>query len=195
MVQWATNMAKAGMPTLVVPLEIGASETAELAAAQGCLSDEEVYVLQDSPCCWPTLALDLRWAIQAGGIKALFIDHLGFIRMPRRKDQTRVEEIREILQSLRSLLQQTGTACLLVCQLNRNVEGRRSEQPTLADIRESGEIEQQADTVNFLFGEKEELTKAQVRLVLRVDKNRYGPTGNVEVIFDRPKRRFTEKRG
>jgi replicative DNA helicase len=190
-IQWANGLAKAGVGSLLIPLEMGAKRTAKLQKDQGNL-EERVKILQDPPSQWPTLALDLKWAIQAGEIKGVFIDHLGYLKLPRRKDQTRVEEIGEILRSLRDLMERTGAACVLVCQLSRAVEQRRSEMPTLSDLRESGEIEQEADTVNFLWAKKDQLEKAQGRFVLTVAKNRYGPPGHVEVIFDRPRRRFIE---
>lgn len=192
LVQMANGMAKAGFGSLLVPLEMGAKRTAQLAKAQGNL-EEGVHVLMSPPRQWPTLALDLKWAVQAGNVKGIFIDHLGYLRLPRRKDQTRVEEIGEILRSLHALVERTGAACVLVCQLNRRIEGRRSEEPELSDLRESGDIEQEADTVSFLWCKRDQLTKAKADCMVSVAKSRYGVEGRVAVVFDRPGRSFLER--
>ena len=180
-------------PAIIVPLEIGEERTAELAQRQGDLP-EKVYVLRDPPRKWSSLGLDLRWEIEAARAKMVVIDHLGYLSLPRRRDQNRTEEIGEILRSIRTLMRMTGCSCLLVCQLNRQVEGRRSERPHLSDLRESGEVEQEADTVTFLWAKRGEEHKPKAQYFMTVAKNRYGPVGGAEIIFDRPGRRFLPRR-
>jgi len=185
-VQMASGL---GAPAIIVPLEMGAERTAELAKRQGDLP-ERVYVLRDPPRKWSSLELDLRWQIEAAKAKLVVIDHLGYLSLPRRRDQTRAEEIGGILRSIRTLMRMTGCSCLLVCQLNRQVEGRRSERPQLSDLRDSGEIEQEADTVAFLWARREQEHRPQAQYCLTLAKSRDGPSGGKLIVFDRPGRRF-----
>lgn len=185
-VQMASGL---GVPAIIVPLEMGAERTAELAQRQRDLS-ETVYMLRDPPRKWSLLGLDLRWAIEAARAKLVVIDYLGYLSLPRRRDQNRAEEIGEIMRSIRALMRMTGCSCLLVCQLNRQVEGRRSERPQLSDLRESGEVEQEADTVTFFWAKRGEEHKPKAQYCMTVAKNRYGPVGGAEIVFDRPRRMF-----
>ena len=188
-VQWAMGLAGHGYPTVIVPLELEQVQTAKL-----CQSHVEqtgqCYILGGVPRQWELLMLDIEWAIEAAQAKVLCIDHIGYIRDSRYTRQTRTEEIGNILRDLRSLCRRLRITAIVVSQLNRAVEGRKSERPTLADLRDSGEIEQEADTVTFLWAKKGEMLKAQAECVLTVEKNRYGPTGEIAVMFDRPARRF-----
>lgn len=83
----------------------------------------------------------------------LYIDHLGLIRASARYSGNRVQEISEMTAGLKGLAREYGIAVVLLSQLNRAVEGRDNKRPQLSDLRDSGSIEQDADTIIFLFRE------------------------------------------
>jgi replicative DNA helicase len=187
--QWARSVAAQGVGVLCVPLEMGQVRLKELGRIQGELP-VTLYTLQDPPRRWEPLSLEARWGMEASEGKLLLIDHLGYVRMAPKRDRNRVEEVGEILRSLRTLLRAMKASALVVCQLNREVEKRRSARPSLSDLRESGEIENEADSVTFLWHSEAERHKAKADCVLTVAKNRYGPTGEIGIVLERSMRRF-----
>jgi replicative DNA helicase len=106
----------------------------------------------------------------------------------------RVQEISEISRSLKVLARELNVPVVAASQLSRSVENRSPQIPQLADLRESGSIEQDADVVAFLYREEyynPETDRQNVTDIL-IKKHRNGPTKNVEVYFDREKQRFTD---
>lgn len=86
-------------------------------------------------------------------LDTIWIDHLGFVKASDRYSGNRVNEISDITKSLRALAKELDVAIILLCQLNREVERRDSHKPQLADLRDSGAIEEDADIVMFAFRE------------------------------------------
>lgn len=84
-------------------------------------------------------------------LQAIIIDHLGLIRPSNRYQGNRTYEIAEITASLKSIARELNVAVILLSQLNRSVENRTNKIPQLADLRDSGAIEQDADTIAFLY--------------------------------------------
>jgi replicative DNA helicase len=118
------------------------------------------------------------------GLKFLIIDYLQLIR--GRNLENRVQEVSEISQSMKNLARELKIPVLAISQLSRAVEQRGSKRPQLADLRESGAIEQDADVVMFLYrdDEDEELIK------LDIQKHRNGPTGEIDLKFIRERQKF-----
>jgi replicative DNA helicase len=133
----------------------------------------------------------------------LVIDHLGKIRPSKHYRGNKNNEVGEISDALKHLAKSEDIAVLSLAQLNRGVEGRDEKRPTLADLRDSGEIEQDADTVLFAYREayylarsKHEdgspqekvrlarLQETEHRLEVSVAKARNGPDGKVELFCD-----------
>lgn len=83
----------------------------------------------------------------------VFLDHLDFIEASDRYAGQRVQEIGEIMIGLKAIARREKVVIHLFCQLNRAVEGREDKRPQLADLRNSGDIEQVADVVQFLYRE------------------------------------------
>jgi replicative DNA helicase len=137
-------------------------------------------------------------------LDVLMIDYLGFIRATSRYAGNRVYEIGEITAALKELARQMNLCVVLFCQLNRQVEIRAEKRPQLADLRESGNIEQDADVVIMLYREayyaadavetasapaakaeaQANLAKVEFDLELLVRKQRQGPPGTVRVFCD-----------
>lgn len=91
----------------------------------------------------------------AAGVRlgVVLVDHLDFIDATDRYSGNRVQEIGEIMKGLKAIARRERLTMHLFCQLNRAVEGREDKRPQLADLRNSGDIEQVADVVQFLYRE------------------------------------------
>ena len=184
-VQWCRT---ASAPAIFVPLEMGEGRIAGIADKQG--PSENMQLIANAPMEWIRLRQDIAWAVRESKAKIVAIDHLRYIQYQRYRNQPRWEAVGDLLQDLRVLMRDLKASALVVCQLNRQPEGRRSERPTLADLRESGHVEEQADSVTFLWTTKAEEAKPKANYMLTVAKNRDGPIGGAAIIFDRPGRRF-----
>jgi replicative DNA helicase len=124
----------------------------------------------------------------------LTIDYLKFVRASERYRGQRVYEVGEITAGLKSLAKDMNLPVILLVQLSRKVEDRADKRPELADLRESGDIEADADTVLLLFREAYYLSKdpspeaaanlmaCQNKLEIIIAKQRMGETGTVDVF-------------
>ncbi len=127
----------------------------------------------------------------------------------RRAQEGRVQEVTEITTGLKALAKELDIPILALSQLSRQVESRDDKRPQLADLRESGSIEQDADVVLFVFREEyylknrepregseewfkweTEMKAAENRAELIIGKQRHGPTGTVKVVFEPQVTRF-----
>lgn len=115
-----------------------------------------------------------------GGVDLLVIDYLQLIRMTGKSK--RWEKISEISNRLKALIKEHGLFSLVLAQLNRDLE-KQNRKPRLSDLRDSGQIEQDADTILFLQEEKDVLKCIAA-------KNKNGPTGDVDMIFNKRYTRF-----
>lgn len=132
-------------------------------------------------------------------LDVLFIDHMGLVRASDRYAGNKVHETGEISDALATLAKEMNIAVVALSQLNRGVEGRDNKVPTLADLRNSGDIEQDADMVAFLYrkeyylerikcetseAEADRLTALEAcrnKMTVSVAKQRSGATGNIEL--------------
>jgi replicative DNA helicase len=89
------------------------------------------------------------------------LDHLGFIRASDRYAGQRVNEVGEISAAMKEMAKELDVAVMLLCQLSREVERRDDKRPQLADLRDSGNLEQDADTVIFTFRKAYYLARTQ----------------------------------
>jgi replicative DNA helicase len=131
----------------------------------------------------------------------LVVDHLHIIKPSARYSGNRVAEITEISAGLKALAKELNVPLVALAQLSRHVEGRDDKRPMLADLRDSGSLEQDADVILFLYRESYYLQSpitdpakdqariarlAEVKNVLEanVAKQRNGPVGSVTLFFD-----------
>ena len=112
------------------------------------------------------------------GLKLVVVDYLQLIH--GRNLENRVQEVSEISQGLKNLARELKIPVLAVSQLSRAVESRGSRKPQLADLRESGAIEQDADVVMFIYREDPENMKDTN---LEIAKHRNGATGEIKMMF------------
>ncbi len=120
------------------------------------------------------------------GLKLLVVDYLQLIH--GRNLENRVQEVSEISQALKNLARELKIPVVALSQLSRAVEVRGTRKPQLADLRESGAIEQDADVVMFLYKSDPEEHPEQV--VLDVQKHRNGAPGEIQLIFKGERTKF-----
>lgn len=116
----------------------------------------------------------------------IIIDYIQLIKN-NKKLPSREQEVADITRTLKLLSLELNIPIIGLCQLNRNAT---KAEPTLADLRESGSIEQDADNVMFLYQEKED-TSNVVDVTLKIAKQRAGEIGKVQLKFNKPNSEFT----
>lgn len=156
-----------------------------LSNAMGVLAEAPLYI-DDTPALsileMRTKARRLQVEV---GIDLLIVDYLQLARS--RNLENRVQEVSEISQGLKNLARELKIPVLAVSQLSRAVEQRGEKRPQLADLRESGSIEQDADVVMFLWREDEENAG---NISLDIAKHRNGPLKSVKLFFKGDRIRF-----
>lgn len=126
----------------------------------------------------------------------IFVDYMQLIQGPKNVD-TREQEISHISRSLKALSKELAIPVVAMAQLSRQVERNPNKRPRLADLRESGAIEQDADLIAFLYREesKEAQEQPAVLTEIIIGKNRNGPTDVVKVVFFKKWTRFEDHTG
>ncbi|MGI5827493.1 MAG: replicative DNA helicase [Patescibacteria group bacterium] len=112
-------------------------------------------------------------------VKMIVVDYLQ-LAVSNKKHESRVQEVSEISQSLKNLARELKIPVLSLSQLSRAVEARGTKEPQLADLRESGAIEQDADVVMFLYRPDDENME---NVKLKVAKHRNGALRTVDLYF------------
>ena len=159
----------------------------KLAAAAGKLLDAPIYIDETSGMSALEMRAKARRLKRERGLSLILVDYLQLMRGNGRYEQ-RVQEISEISRSLKALAKEIGVPVIALSQLNRAVE-RERRKPNMADLRESGAIEQDADVILFLYrddkdkkGQGEERPETEV-VNVDIAKQRNGPTGGVKLAF------------
>lgn len=154
------------------------------------------------------------------GLDLLIIDYLQLVRSPKGGGRSKLyEEVTDISRGVKALAKTLAVPILVLSQLSRDVEKRDDKRPGLSDLRESGAIEQDADSVWFVYREEYYLQKAEPKLregegdsafadrrsqwetrlmncsnvaEIQVAKNRHGPTRRIMLRFNGPRQRFED---
>ncbi|MEI6152811.1 MAG: replicative DNA helicase [Deltaproteobacteria bacterium] len=165
---------------------LSSSEWPKLAQAAGKLSEALIFI-DDSPSM---SVLDLRARARRlkkeHGLGLVVVDYLQLMKGRAAVTDKREQEIAEISRFLKSLAKELHIPVIAISQLNRMVEQREDKRPRLADLRESGAIEQDADVIIFIYRDEiynkdKESNKGIAEIV--IGKQRNGPTGTVELAF------------
>ncbi len=138
----------------------------------------------DKPACTPgDIAMQARAWQLSGGLDLLMVDYLTRLS-PDDSMDSRVREVGQMIQSLKTLAKTLNVPVICLAQLSRQCEQRSDKRPLMADLRDSGEIEQEADAVMFLYRDSvynDDANPEEAEIL--VEKNRHGPCGKVMARF------------
>jgi replicative DNA helicase len=170
---------------------LSTQEWAALQTAAGNLLDCQMFI-DDTPAA---TVLDIRAKARRlkadGKLGLVVIDYLQLMR-GRHDAPSREQEISEISRSLKALAKELDVPVMALSQLNRRLEERPNKRPQLADLRESGAIEQDADVIIFIYRDEvyREDSPDQGKAEVIVGKQRNGPTGKIKLHFEKKFTRF-----
>jgi len=162
--------------------------------AMGALSEAQIYIDDTPGITVSELRTKARREAHQHPLGLIIVDYLQLMSGGARfgGDGNRVQEISEISRGLKGIARELNVPLIALSQLSRSVENRSPQIPQLADLRESGSIEQDADVVAFIYREdyyNPETDRKNITDVF-IKKHRNGPTGGVELYFDKEKQRF-----
>ncbi len=160
------------------------SDWPKLTRAAGNLSEAPIFIDDTAGLTALEMRAKSRRLRAERNLGLIIVDYLQLMR-GRADSDTREQEISDISRSLKALAKELNVPVVALSQLNRRVEERGDKHPQLADLRESGAIEQDADVIIFLYREevynKSEDKKGKAEII--IGKQRNGPTGTFELAF------------
>lgn len=149
------------------------------------LKETKIFI-DDTPALSPDVlrAKSRRLHREHGGLGLIVIDYLQLMAVPG-NSENRATEISEISRSLKALAKELKVPVIALSQLNRSLETRTDKRPVMADLRESGAIEQDADIIVFIYRDeyyhKDSADKGLAEII--IGKQRSGPTGSLKLKF------------
>lgn len=164
-----------------------------LVDGMGRLAEAPLYIDDTSTITLPEIRAKCRRLASRGGLSLVVVDYLQLMQSPRRSEN-RVQEVAEISRGLKILAKELQLPVIAVSQLSRQIEqtGGKPRKPRLADLRESGALEQDADVVMFInrddYYDDESERKGEADIL--IEKHRNGPTGIATLAFLRQYTRF-----
>ena len=189
--------SEAGIPSAKLRTgELESDEWTRLAQAGDVLSKTQIYFDETSGITVQEMKAKL---LRMKKVDLVVVDYLGLMKSAK-KTENRVQEVSEITRNLKIMAKDLKVPLLVCAQLSRGTEGKGgSHKPGLADLRESGSIEQDADIVLFLYREKyydnekkEDEDKGDpIKAECIVAKNRHGEIGSVDLYWNGQFTRFT----
>ncbi|BAH43883.1 probable replicative DNA helicase [Brevibacillus brevis NBRC 100599] len=155
-----------------------------LTHALGIVSKTNIYIDDTPEIALGELRSKCRSMKQQEGLGLVIIDYLTKIRMDK-PGRSREQEVSEIARTLKSMARELEVPVIALSQLSRGVEQRQDKRPMMSDLRESGQIEQEADLVAFLYRDDyyDKATENKNILEVIIAKQRNGPIGTVELAF------------
>jgi len=164
----------------------------KLSEAMGEMAEAPIYIDDTPGVSVLEMRTKARRAAHEQPLGLIIVDYLQLMQGSGRSDGNRVQEVSEISRGLKLLARELNVPVIALSQLSRSVESRSPQVPQLADLRESGSIEQDADIVMFIYREayynpdtdRENITD------LIIAKHRNGPVGKIELYFHPERLRF-----
>jgi replicative DNA helicase len=175
-------------------------EWAQIAKSLGILADTKIF-LDDTPglSVLEMRAKARRLAAEQKKLDLIIVDYLQLMSGSAKRVESRQQEVSQISRELKGLAKELNVPLVALSQLSRAPESRSDHRPQLADLRESGALEQDADVVAFIFREEQYKTPEERDAMpeeqkniaeLIIAKQRNGPTGTVDLRFTPSSMRF-----
>jgi replicative DNA helicase len=164
----------------------------KLSEAMGELAEAPIFIDDTPGLSTLELRTKARRAAHDQPLGLIIIDYLQLMQGSGNNNGNRVQEVSEISRGLKLIARELNVPVIALSQLSRSVESRSPQIPQLADLRESGSIEQDADIVMFIYREAyyNPETERENITDLIIAKHRNGPTGKVELYFHPERLRF-----
>jgi replicative DNA helicase len=165
----------------------------KLSEAMGEMAEAPIYIDDTPGLSVLEMRTKARRAAHDAPLGLVIVDYLQLMQGSGRDNGNRVQEVSEISRGLKLIARELNVPLIALSQLSRSVENRSPQIPQLADLRESGSIEQDADIVSFIYRpgyyepdnpEFENITQ------LIIAKHRNGPVGKIELYFHPERLRF-----
>jgi replicative DNA helicase len=169
----------------------GESDFTRIGRAMGTLAEAPLYIDDSGFLNVMEIRTKARRLQAEKGLGMIVVDYLQLMESGS-NEESRVQEVAQITRSLKALARELNIPVVALSQLSRAAENRPGAIPRLADLRESGAIEQDADVVMFIYREemyKPDTPKKHIAEV-HIAKHRNGPTGIIELYFDAEKTSF-----
>lgn len=159
--------------------------------ANSQLSETNIQIVDDASITASEIKAKCRTlANKEEGLGLVVIDYLQLVTSGGKRPESRQQEVSDISRSLKTMAMELKVPVIALAQLSRNAEKRENNQPMLADLRESGSIEQDADMVLFInrndyYKAKEKLDRDKnVPVDIIIAKHRKGSTGKFQLLFE-----------
>lgn len=158
--------------------------------AMSQLADTNIYIEDNAGITASEIrAKCRRLANSEKGLGLVVIDYLQLVTSGGKRTESRQVEVSEISRSLKTMALELNVPVIALAQLSRNAEKRENSQPMLADLRESGSLEQDADMVLFInrkdyYDTKKDIKETIVPVDLIIAKHRKGATGKIDLLFE-----------
>ncbi len=172
---------------------IAENEWGKLTLAAGRLAEASIFIDDTAGMSVFEMRAKARRLKAEHGLGMIIVDYLQLMSGSKSRSDSREQEISEISRSLKALAKELSVPVLGLSQLNRRLEDRTDKRPYMADLRESGAIEQDADVIIFIYRDEvyhpdSEETKGTAEII--IGKQRNGPTGVVTLTFKNEITRF-----
>jgi replicative DNA helicase len=158
-------------------------EWSQLVSASSFVREAPLYIDETGGLSPLELRSRARRIAARHGLGLIVVDYIQLMQVPGAESRT--NEVSEISRNLKSLAKELNVPILALSQLNRGLENRDNKRPRMADLRESGGIEQDADVIVFIYRDevynKDTPDKGQAEII--IGKQRNGPTGTVRTAF------------
>lgn len=163
---------------------IDGAEWDKYTMAMGRLSEANLMIDDQGGMSVAEIKAKCRKVKRERGLRLVLIDYLGKLRMPDPR-MNRYDGVSENIRQLKDMAKELDVTVICLAQLSRGVEQRQDKRPMMSDLRESGEIEQEADIIGFLYRDDYYNAQSELKGIteLIIAKHRNGPTGKIEMAF------------
>ncbi|MCL1979750.1 MAG: replicative DNA helicase, partial [Proteobacteria bacterium] len=158
----------------------------KLTRATGMLSDAPIFIDDSAGLTVLEMRAKARRLKSEHNLGLIVVDYLQLMQ-GKHNAENRAQEISDISRSLKAMAKELDVPVLALSQLNRSLENRTDKRPQLADLRESGAIEQDADVIMFIYRDevynRSEDNPNRGLAEIIIGKQRNGPTGMIKLTF------------